>query len=408
MNLCELTETEFRNFLDHHPLKTFLQTPEIAHLREKSGWKIYYVGLKENNTILAATMMLSSGKFFKKQVFYAPRGVLIDFENQKLVTIFFKELKKFIQNHQGYVFKMDPYYERIERDINGNPVENGFQHQYTIDFLKRLGFRLLSNSEQAKWMYALDIENKTIEDLKKDFRPSTRNVLNKVLKSNIKVRELTYEELHLFKKVTEETSERKQFQDKSLSYYQEMYQLFKPLNQIRFLIAELNLADYISFLETEKKSIQSKLNMSGNEKASDKKIKEYETSLQSIEKKLTEANQILSEVGPVLILSAGMFILYGDEIVYLMSGNYKKYMNFNAQYLIQWEMLNYAVEHHYKRYNFYGISGNFDKSDKDYGIYDFKKGFGGYVIELIGELELPISSFYYIHTLLSHIKKKRR
>ena len=102
-----------------------------------------------------------------------------------------------------------------------------------------------------------------------------------------------------------------------------------------------------------------------------------------------------------------MFILYGDEVVYLISGNYKKYMQFNAQYLIQWEMINFAVNNNYKRYNFYGISGNFDKKDKNYGMYEFKKGFNGYVIKLIGELELPITFHYKIHKILKTILHRK-
>lgn len=82
-------------------------------------------------------------------------------------------------------------------------------------------------------------------------------------------------------------------------------------------------------------------------------------------------------------------------------------MNFNAQYLIQWEMINYAVKNHYKRYNFYGITGNFDKNNKDYGMYEFKKGFNGYVIQLIGELQLPITYHYKLHHLLSFIRKTK-
>lgn len=401
MQLYELSEPEFREFLNHHPLKTFLQTPEIAHLRKKNGWNIYYIGLKENNTIVAATMMMSSGNFFGKQVFYAPRGVLIDFENQELVTTFFKELKKYIQKHHGYVFKMDPYYELLERDIDGLPVKGGFDHSNALEYLKKIGFIKKPSSEQMAWLFVLDIQNKSIEELKKGFRPSTKNVLNKTLKSNITLRELNFDELHLFKQLTEETSNRKNFQDRSLAYYQEMYQLFSPSNQLKFLIAELHLNDAIHSLTLEKEEIQKKLNMTGNEKASDKKIKEYEASLLALDKKIKKLEDIQKKDGEHLILSGGMFVLYGDEIVYLFSGNYKKYMEFNAQYLIQWEMLNYAVNHHYKQYNFYGISSNFDKQDKDYGMYDFKKGFGGRVVELIGELELPITFHYQIHRFLN-------
>jgi len=406
MNLCELTETEFRNFLDNHPLKSFLQTPEIAKLREKNGWKKYYVGLKQNDEIMGATMMISGGNFMGKSIFYAPRGILIDYKNKELLKIFIELLKKFIKEHNGYTFRMDPYYELKEHDIDGNIVENGFDNSEIIPYLKQLGFKELEKAEQLKWMFALDINGKTIDELKKDFRQNTRNIINKTLKSGIIVRELEYEELHIFKKLTEETSGRKKFSDKSLSYYQDMYNLLKPLNQIKYLIAEIHLPEYINKINDEMTEIENKLAKLTDSKANDGKRKEMNVTLDSLNKKLIEAKQIQEENGDILVLSGGMFILYGDEVVYLFSGNYKKYMQFNAQYKIQWEMINYAVDNNFKRYNFYGITGNFDKNDKDYGMYEFKKGFNGYVIELIGEFELPLTYHYQLHKLLSSIKGK--
>lgn len=407
MKLYELTEQEFRNFLDDHPLKTFLQTPEVAHLREKNGWTIYYVGLKDNNQIVAATMMMSIRAFFGKKVFYAPRGILIDYENEELLNIFFKKLKEFVKEHQGYVFKMDPYYELVERDLNGEIVNSGFNHSNTISYLKQIGFTQ-NTSEQAKWMFALNTDGKTFEELKKEFRPSTRNILNKVLKTNITIRELEYDELHLFKNLTEETSERKNFGDKPLSYYQDMYQLFKPNNLIKYLIAEINLPEYIQALEKEKEENNQKLNVLSDAKANDGKRKEIYTTLESINKKMEEAKLTQKKHGDNLILSGGMFLLYGNEVVYLYSGNYKKYMRFNAQYKIQYEMINYAITHNYKRYNFYGITEFKDKTHKDYGVYDFKKGFNGKVIELIGGFELPITKHYYFHKLFSSLKNIRK
>ena len=108
-------------------------------------------------------------------------------------------------------------------------------------------------------------------------------------------------------------------------------------------------------------------------------------------------------------MSAAMFMLYGDEVVYLFSGSDEKYMrDYNAQYLIQWHMIKYAAKHNFKVYNFYGINGLPNPNSKDYGIYDFKKGFGadyGRVIELVGSYELSINApFFALHRFLSKIK----
>lgn len=66
MEFRVLEEEEFRLFLDQHQEKTFLQTPEIAHLRERSGWKKHYVGVFESGKLIAASMMLSKGTHFGK------------------------------------------------------------------------------------------------------------------------------------------------------------------------------------------------------------------------------------------------------------------------------------------------------------------------------------------------------
>ena len=88
-------------------------------------------------------------------------------------------------------------------------------------------------------------------------------------------------------------------------------------------------------------------------------------------------------------------------MIYLSGGSYKEYMHYSTQYLLQWTMIKYGIKHQYKRYNFYGISGNFDKNDSLYGIYDFKKGFNGYVVENIGTFELPLRKIYYLHKFLN-------
>ena len=71
-------------------------------------------------------------------------------------------------------------------------------------------------------------------------------------------------------------------------------------------------------------------------------------------------------------------------------------MKFNSQYLIQWELIKYGIKKGFKKHNFYGIPENINEHPKDYGIYEFKKGFNGYVEELIGEYELPITFHYNI------------
>ena len=82
MKFQEITEKEYRKFWENHPLKTFLSAPEISKLREKSGWITYFVGVKKEKNIVAATMLLAHKRHFGKYEFYSPRGYLLDFKDE--------------------------------------------------------------------------------------------------------------------------------------------------------------------------------------------------------------------------------------------------------------------------------------------------------------------------------------
>ena len=70
-------------------------------------------------------------------------------------------------------------------------------------------------------------------------------------------------------------------------------------------------------------------------------------------------------------------------------------MQFQSAYTVHYAGVKYAIDNGYKRYNFYGITGDFRKENPLYGLYLFKKSFGGHVVELIGEYDLVISKFWY-------------
>lgn len=354
MNFITLEPEEFQKFTEKSPYKSFTQTPEIAKLREKSGWTAYYFGAEEDSKIKAASMLVAKPSFLGKSVYFAPGGPILDYEDTALMNYFFKNLRNYAKSHNGYALHIDPNYQLIERTRSGEPKDGGFNHQKALKNLQNFGFQRLKDSSTPRYQFVLDIKNHTEDELLKNMKRNTRNHIRKAEKAGVTVRELKREELNIFKQITESTSKRRHFDDKPLSYYEQMYDLFHQKGEVKFMLAEVN----------------------------------------------------------DIPLSAAMFMLYGDEVIYLFSGSDEKYMKeYNAQYAIQWHMIKYAAEHKFKTYNFYGIQGLPDKDSKDYGIYDFKKGFTdedtGRVIELIGDFELPVNhTFYALHKLLSKLKNR--
>ena len=303
------------------------------------------------------------------------------------------KLLDFVTLHGGFKLTIDPYINEVERDIDGKIVENGNNNYEVIKFLKDIGYNKSKIDIQVKYNFCLDLKNKTEEEIFKNFKQNTRNLINRALRDGVEIINLKYEELPIFKQITEDTSKRRGFLDKSLEYYQSMYKVFQ--DKVVFKLARLNINKHLEYLNNLKKDYEEKIaKISGINKKKDN----YEFELENVKKKIEKVQSLPSENG-YLNLAVAMFMLYGDETIYLFSGSNDLYNEYGGAYLIQWDIIKYGIENNYRRHNFFGILNYNNPNSKDYGVYLFKKGFNGYVEELIGE--------YYICTnsLISKIYK---
>ena len=172
MDFLEITEKQYRKIWENHPLKSFLSAPEIGSLREKEGWNKYFVGMKKNNKIIAAAMLVSKKRKFSKYEFYSPRGFLIDYDNEEYLKEFTLKIKEYVKNKNGYILRIDPYLINKQRDIDGNIVEGGIDNSKVKQTLKKLGFKTVpdNNMEQVGWMFSLGLEGKTEQDILKEMK----------------------------------------------------------------------------------------------------------------------------------------------------------------------------------------------------------------------------------------------
>lgn len=406
MKLEKLTESEFSTFAYQHPLFSFHQTKEWGELKKQNGWEYEFVGLKEKKKILAGAILLSKKTPIGKKIFYSPRGFLLDYEDEKLLTEFTQEIKKYIKKENGFFIKIDPYLIYKQRDINGNIVEGGIDHSQVVENLKKLGyqhygFNVTFGSElQPRWIYVLDLKGKNEETVFQNFSSDTKRYIHRAIKNGLEIEEVTLDNLKDFTGIMEHTSKRRGFINRPYSYYQNMVETLGK--NVKILSCFLDTNKALEKVKTEKEVLEQEVNdakihmeESGSKKSKDH-YKTKQTELEKLEQKEKEFLELKEKHGDKIIMASSMFLLFGHEVLYLYSGSYDEFMKYNAQYLIQWEIIQYAVKNGYDRYNFYGIEGNFQKENNDtYGIYEFKKGFDGNVEEFIGEFDLIISKFYY-------------
>ena len=65
-------------------------------------------------------------------------------------------------------------------------------------------------------------------------------------------------------------------------------------------------------------------------------------------------------------IAATLPIYYGNKVWYLYGGSSNKHRNLMPNYLIQWEMIKWAVENKCDWYDFRGVSGFKSENDPQY------------------------------------------
>ncbi len=78
---------------------------------------------------------------------------------------------------------------------------------------------------------------------------------------------------------------------------------------------------------------------------------------------------------------------YGGKTCYVYGASGNAHREVMPNYLMQWEMIRWAVQTGCTVYDFQGVSGNLEEGSHMYGLYQFKRGFNGQLDELAGEFD---------------------
>lgn len=410
-----ITEKEFKTFAEIHDQESFMQTVELGNLKKELGNKVHYLGVIKNKKIIAATLLLEENSVLQKKTFYAPRGFLIDYNDMELLTFFTNNIKKFIKEKKGFMLTIDPNVIYQIRTSDGDIIEEETKNDTLIDNLKTLGYKHFGFNKylealQVRWEYRLEL-NKPYEEIKANFSKSTRKNIDACYKKGLLVRRGKIEDLPTMSEIFECTSKRKDFFYRSLEYYQKMYKHMKDLMTIYIAYLDPNIylehtENMLKEEEKNNKQIEEKMKNScvgqklkNQKETSDKLIEKYKEELEKA-KRFKKENPNGKDVGVLLSMKSG------NEYLTLSSGVLEEYKNFTPKYAMYDYHIKDAYEMGYKYIDFYGITGDFDKNNKYYGIYEFKKGFNGNVVELVGQFSLKVTNFYNIYMILKKIKNK--
>lgn len=94
-------------------------------------------------------------------------------------------------------------------------------------------------------------------------------------------------------------------------------------------------------------------------------------------------------------IAGTLAVHYGDKVWYLYGASSNEHRNLMPNYLLQWNMIQWAIETGCRIYDFRGVSGDVSEDNPLYGLYRFKKGFGGDFTEFIGEMDYVVNPGFY-------------
>ncbi len=346
MKFEELTEEEFDKFAVDARGANFLQSSYMYRRYQKLEREAYLVGVKKRGEVIAAALIVKIQEVKGQAIFNAPGGYLGDY-SAGVMKVFTEGVKQFLKQRKGMVLMVSPNIVAVERDIDAKVVPGGENNLEIKKRLVKLGYKYLGEYIQAKWVYVLPTKDVDKEEIYKNFRKGHKlSIRYAEPRYGIKIRELKKSELDTLCELTAEAGDYHGFKAPNLAYFQEMKEAFGA--KCKFMVAEMP--------DPDKKK--------------------------------------------VVPVAGAMFILYGDEIVYLFSGSRREYKKYGGPHLMQWLMIQKAIKDGYGQYNFYGV-----RPEPGNGVYAFKRGFKGKVVELMGTFMLPISPLGKVYTMSRKAQK---
>lgn len=391
---------EYEEFVENNQYKShFLQSSLWGEFSSiDKGLIPHYVGIKENNKLICATLLLEKKLVFGYSYFYAPRGYVINFEDFNLLKIFTNELKKYVKKHKGIFIKIDPdivikkyNYNDEEIDVNCNVYDNLKKLGY-----KHLGFTQRFETTQPRFSFRINFDQ-PFEEIEEHFSKTTKQRIKKA--NDLDVSVTLSNDINEFYNLMNITENRKDFVTHNKKYYQDLYNIFSKKNKCNIFLGSVDIDKIISKNKTIINEIEleiEKINLSDNlSKSLKTKLNEFEKRKDKLMNDNVKYQEIKEQYGNNIVLSAHFIVEYGDKAWVLYAGNHDILSYTYANYKTYFEHIKYYYNKGIKIYDQFGTVGKLEENDSLIGLHEFKKKFGGDYVEFIGEFDLITNKLMY-------------
>lgn len=398
LEFAVLSDAEFEQFALKHPQNSFLQSIDFARFQRARGQQVELFGVRRDGELVAAGKLNYTTTRLGYTVCECAKGPLVDYTDPDLVRGVVGLLRKRALERKAAELRISPNLRYIARDADGAERPEVEDNRPLVAQLGGLGFQhqgLDMNFVNVNWMFIKSLEGiQDAEELIMGTSYRTRKAIRKAEKNGVFLEQATLDTLDEFYGALSRAGNEKGFVYRERAYYEQLLSTTSA-EFTKLMMAKIDIPAYRKSI-TERLAAESataaELRREVEETGSKKKanrLKVVQDLVDSYERSLKDIERFPDSVG-VATVAAIHFVCYGDEVVCVIGGTVQEYIYFNGATSLYWGMMLHALETGYPRYNFYGTFGISGQDEEGHGGYAFKKGFGGEVVQLVGDFVMPV------------------
>jgi lipid II:glycine glycyltransferase (peptidoglycan interpeptide bridge formation enzyme) len=312
-----------------------LQSWEWGQFKSRWGWSAVRMIWQQGGAPAAAAQILQRRIPRTPWSFlYVPRGPALDYANAPLAAQVLADLEAYARRSRAMFIKIDPDVPRQTGEPHEqSPLPTG---QALLDTLARRGWRFSPEQIQFRNTVLIDL-TPTEDDLLAAMKPKWRYNIRLAARKGVNVRAGAVSDLPRFYRMYTHTAARDGFLIRPEAYYQDVWRTFMAGHQAELLLAEVN-GEAVAGL---------------------------------------------------------MLFLFGGAAWYMFGASTEQHRALMPNHALQWAAMRRARERGCTRYDMWGAPNVFNESDRLWGVYRFKQGFGGQTVQGLGAFDYPVNRPLY-------------
>lgn len=309
-----------------------LQSTAWGELKSRFGWRVHRLALVRAEAMIAGAQILFRRLPFGLQFAYIPRGPVVDFTDRHAVEAILDAVKHLARSKKAFVLKIEPNAWNLELETWNLQPSACVQPRTTIHLDLTRDLDTILAQMKPKWRYNIRLAER----------------------KGVVVRAGNADDLPAFYRLMQLTSARDQFAIHSADYYRAAFELFTARDYARLFVAEY-------------------------------------------------AGEPLA----MIFVTA-----FGGEAIYLYGASSNAHRERMPNHALHWAAIQWAKARGCTRYDLWGVAAVADAlvtttrpeqsedvpaKDKPlpHGLYQFKQGFGGQLVQYAGGYNAVFSRWQY-------------